>query len=92
MNYLENKQKISRSRCLLELIEMIFERVYSSKIKIELSRTDQERLELGYIFSSILNNHLMDCFVVKRLIFSKSSYGTVSNFTSFKVVGKPNSL
>ena len=45
MNYLGNKQKISRSRYMLELIEMIFDRVYSSKIKIELSRTDQERLE-----------------------------------------------
>ena len=38
-------KKISRSSCLLELIGVILNKIYSSKIKIELSRNDQERLE-----------------------------------------------
>ena len=45
MTYLENNKKISRSSCLLELIGVILNKIYSSNIKIELSRTDQERLE-----------------------------------------------
>lgn len=45
INHLGNIQKISRSSYLLELIGVSLNKVYSSKIKIELSRNDQEQLE-----------------------------------------------